>query len=144
MIGEGSENKNRCQFAALAAAAPKLQHLDLRGNLLTRHDDRSTFGPPTDSNPFGALQPRKAAGAEVMIALTECLRALPHLESVRLGIADHDTDGSPAWSEEQVAAVHASLPTGCTLDADESTRYNHRSINQASLKSIITTMAMFL
>jgi hypothetical protein len=115
--------KDRCQFAALAAAVPNLEHLDLRGNILTRHDDRSNFGPPLPGNPFGQLIKLTAAGDECMTALTGCLRALPRLRSLRLGVADHETSGQSAWSAEQIAAVRACLSPGCTLDEGESTRY---------------------
>ena len=123
LVGEGENNRNRCQFAALASAAPQLEFLDLRGNLLSRHDDRSTFVPPSEDNACGELRRRQASGTEVMEALAGCLRSLPCLLHLRLGIADCETDGSKAWSAEQIAVVKSSLPPGCTLDQKETTHY---------------------
>lgn len=102
-------NVRRCQFAALAAAGPQLRHLDLTGNMLPRHDSCSSA--------------TEGAEGEVMEAVVAMLKALPHLETVRLGIHDGETSGEPGWTAAQIEAVRACLPAGCTLDADASTRW---------------------
>ncbi|GMI07090.1 hypothetical protein TrLO_g3422 [Triparma laevis f. longispina] len=80
-----------CQPADLAAAAPTLTELDLRGNLLWRQPLESLVG---------------------------CFGSWPALKTLRLGLKEvyEKNPATPASTAEKVEAIRACLPKDCVLE----------------------------
>lgn len=82
-----------CQLAELAAATPRLTHVDLRGNLLWRQT-RDT--------------------------LTGMIGAWPELQALRLGQGEVDEKDptAAAWTADTIEAIRAHLPEGCGFERE--------------------------